>query len=75
MAHVTERQPQSIFQHVPRELLNIVGTTLAIFLTVLIGSTIASVLPDNPSPWLFAGCYAAPAGVMFAIYWYIAQRL
>jgi hypothetical protein len=75
MADIMNRGSGSLFRSVPREAINIVGTAAAIFLTVLIGSTIASVLPADPSPWLFAGCYLAPAAVMFAVYWYVAQRL
>lgn len=75
MTDVDHRRHPSLFSNLPREVLNIVGTALAIFFTVMIGSLITSVLPEDPSPWLFAGCYAAPAAVMFAIYWYIAQKL
>ena len=75
MPNVSHRSQGSWLHSVPREVVNIVGTALAIFLTVLIGSTIAAALPTEPSPWLFAGCYAAPAAVMFAIYWFVAQKL
>ncbi|WP_374570386.1 hypothetical protein [Phenylobacterium sp.] len=75
MSDVSNRGHLQLFRSLPRELINIMGTALAIFLTVLIGSTIAAALPSNPSPWLFAGCYAAPAAVMFALYWYVAQKL
>ena len=75
MTDVDQRRHPGLFSSLPREVLNIVGTALAIFLTVMIGSTITMILPEDPSPWLFAGSYAAPAAVMFAIYWYIAQKL
>ncbi|MFN3523025.1 MAG: hypothetical protein ACK4YQ_12320 [Phenylobacterium sp.] len=75
MSDISNRGPASLFRSLPREAVNIVGTAAAIFLTVLIGSAISSVLPENPSPWLFAGCYAAPGAVMFAVYWFIAQKL
>lgn len=75
MSDISNRGPASLFRNMPKEAVNIVGTAAAIFATVVIGSAVASVLPEDPSPWLFAGCYAAPAAVMFAVYWYIAQRL
>jgi len=75
MSDISNRGPASLFRNLPREAINIIGTAAAIFLTVVIGSTIASALPENPSAWLFAGCYAAPAAVMFAVYWFVAQRL
>ncbi|MFD1190611.1 hypothetical protein [Phenylobacterium conjunctum] len=69
------RQQAHPLRGVPRELINIVGTALALFAVVAAGGLISSVLPDNGSPWLFAASYGAPAAVAFVIYWWIAQKL
>ena len=45
----------------------------AIFFVVASGLGLSSVLPD-PSPWLIAAAYLAPAGLAFAAYWWVAQR-
>lgn len=57
----------------PVELLNIVGTAVAILVVVALGAALSSVLPQA-SPWLTAAAYLAPASVAFAAYWWIAQR-
>ena len=75
MLQTTSRERVALVRSVPRELINILGTALGIFLTVMVGGFLASALPDDPSPWLFAGCYVAPAAACFAIYWFIAQKL
>lgn len=58
----------------PPEIANIVGTAGAIFAVVAVGSGIVAVLPD-PSLWQTAAAYLAPAGLAFAAYWWIAQKL
>ncbi len=75
MTDISNRDHGSLFRGVPREAINIIGTALAIFVTVAAGASIAQLLPADPSPWLFAGSYAAPGAAVFAIYWYIAQKL
>lgn len=75
MADIINRGPVSLIRSLPREAINIVGSAAGIFVTVAAGAGISQALPADPSPWLFAGCYAAPAAAVFAIYWYIAQKL
>jgi len=75
VSEIINRGHGSLFRNLPREAVNIVGTALGIFVTVAAGATISQALPADPSPWLFAGCYAAPAAAVFAIYWYVAQKL
>ena len=58
----------------PAELVNIVGTSVALAAVVAIGSAIVTVLPE-PGAWAFAAAYLAPAGLAFAIYWWVAQKL
>ena len=60
--------------HVPAEVLNIGGTAGAILAVVGTGAGLSSMLPD-PSPWLTAAAYLAPASLAFAAYWWIAQKL
>lgn len=69
------RQPAHLLRGIPRELINIIGTALALFAVVATGGMISSVLPPGGSPWLFAASYGAPAAVAFVIYWWIAQKL
>jgi hypothetical protein len=57
----------------PAEIVTIVGAGAAIFFVVASGLGLSSVLPD-PSPWLIAAAYLAPAGLAFAAYWWVAQR-
>lgn len=59
---------------IPAELFNIVGTAVAVLGVVATGAFLSSVLPD-PSPWLTAAAYAAPAGLAFVAYWWVAQKL
>ena len=59
--------------HVPVELLNILATIGAALGVVAAGAAISAALPQ-PTPWMFAASYAAPAAIAFAIYWWIAQR-
>ncbi|MDR3506731.1 MAG: hypothetical protein P4L64_02425 [Caulobacteraceae bacterium] len=59
---------------IPREIIAMVGTALGIFLAVGAGSLIAAQVPDQ-SPWLFMLSFAAPAAVVFAIFWLISRRL
>jgi hypothetical protein len=59
----------------PPELVNIVGTSVAVLGVVAAGAAIASALPAPSSPWLFAASYGAPGAIAFAAYWWIAQRL
>ena len=63
-------------RQVPKELINIVGTALAIFVAVFLGSLLVSVIPaDRQSAWVTAGAFLTPAATMFALYWLIAQRI
>jgi hypothetical protein len=59
---------------VPAEIATIVGAAVAIFFVVFAGMGLSSVLPD-PSPWLVAAAYLAPASFAFAAYWWLAQKL
>ncbi|MFC3069916.1 hypothetical protein [Phenylobacterium soli] len=59
---------------VPAEILNIGGTAAAILAVVMTGAGLSSMLPD-PSPWLTAAAYLGPAGLAFAAYWWVAQKL
>lgn len=59
---------------IPAEVLNIGGTAGAILGVVVAGAGLSSMLPD-PSPWLAAAAYLAPASLAFAAYWWIAQKL
>lgn len=58
----------------PAELINIIGTGAAILGVVATGSAIVSVLPQ-PDAWQFAAAYLGPAGIAFAAYWWVAQKL
>ena len=58
---------------VPAEIGAIVGAAVAIFFVVASGLGLSSVLPE-PSPWLIAAAYLAPASLAFAAYWWVAQR-
>lgn len=66
--------PQRSGFKLPAELVNIVGTSAALAAVVAIGSAVVAVLPE-PGAWTFAAAYIAPAGLAFAIYWWIAQKL
>jgi hypothetical protein len=61
-------------ERVPSEALNVGGTAAAIFGVVATGAGLSATLPD-PSPWLMAAAYGAPAGVAFVAYWWVAQKL
>jgi hypothetical protein len=41
---------------------------------VAVGAGLSAALPE-PSPWLTASAYLAPASLAFAAYWWMAQRL
>lgn len=58
----------------PAELVNIIGTAAALLGVVATGSAIVSVLPQ-PDAWQFAAAYLGPAGIAFAAYWWVAQKL
>lgn len=75
MSDISNRGHAPLLKSIPREAINIIGTAIGIFVTVAAGASIAQLLPADPSPWLFAGSYAAPGAAVFAIYWYIAQKL
>ena len=76
MTDILNRGAGNLLRHAPKELINIVGTGLAILVAVALGATLASALPaDATSPYLFAGCFAAPAAAAFAVYWFVAQKL
>ena len=72
MAQTTTRPRTGL--KLPPEVVNIVGTAGAIFAVVATGSGIVAVLPE-PSLWQTAAAYLAPAGLAFAAYWWIAQKL
>jgi hypothetical protein len=72
MQNPTSREPGRF--KAPPEMVNILGTSGAILAVVSAGSAIVSVLPD-PNVWQFAAAYGAPAGLAFAAYWWIAQKL
>ena len=59
---------------VPTELVNIVGTSLALLGVVATGAAIVSVIPE-PSVAQFAAAYLGPASLAFAAYWWVAQKL
>jgi hypothetical protein len=56
------------------EVLNIGGAALAVLTVVAMGAGLSAALP-TPSPWLTAAAYLAPAGLGFAAYWWVAQKL
>jgi hypothetical protein len=58
----------------PVELATIFGAVAAILFVVAAGAGLTSVLP-NPTPWLTVAAFLAPAGLAFAAYWWIAQKL
>lgn len=58
----------------PAEILTIGGAAVAIGFVVAAGAGLTAVMPD-PSPWTTAAAYLAPAGLAFAAYWWIAQKL
>ncbi|MDB5444316.1 MAG: hypothetical protein JWP86_617 [Phenylobacterium sp.] len=59
---------------VPGEMLNIGAAAGAIAAVLAMGAGLSSVLPDG-SPWLAAAAYLAPAGLAFAAYWWVTQKL
>ena len=59
---------------VPAEFINIGGGVAAALGVVAAGACLTAALPE-PSPWLTASAYLAPASLAFAAYWWIAQRL
>lgn len=75
MAITHPRAPSNLLRSVPRELINILGTALALFAVVAVGGLISSALPDSQSPWLFAASYGVPAAIAFVVYWWVAQKL
>jgi len=61
---------------IPKEIINIAGTALAIFLAVFLGGLLVSAIPpERQSVWFTAGAFLTPAAAMFALYWLIAQKL
>jgi len=76
MTDIANRGAGNVFRHAPKELINIAGTGLAVLAALALGAALASALPaDAHSPFLFAGCFAAPAAAAFAVYWFMAQKL
>lgn len=59
---------------VPAEILNIGAVVVAILAVVGAGAGLSAALPVH-SPSLTAAAWLAPAGLAFAAYWWIAQRL
>ena len=59
---------------VPAEFISIGGAVAAALGVVAAGAGLSAALPD-PSPWLTASAYLAPASLAFAAYWWMAQRL
>jgi hypothetical protein len=62
----------SMLGFIPREIIAILGAALGILIAAEVGALITAQLPDN-SPWLVMLSYAAPTGVMFAIFWVITR--
>ncbi|QUD88174.1 hypothetical protein [Phenylobacterium montanum] len=67
-------KPGPALRAIPREVIAMVGTAFGILIAVGSGSLLAAQVPEN-SPWLFMAAYAAPAAVVFAIFWLISRRL
>lgn len=59
---------------VPMEMLNIGAAAGAVVAVLAIGAGLSSVLPEGSS-WLAAAAYLAPAGLAFAAYWWINQKV
>lgn len=73
-APATKPKSPSPLRAIPKEIIAMVGTAFGILIAVGSGSLIAAQVPDN-SPWLFMLAFAAPAAVVFAIFWLISRRL
>ena len=58
----------------PLEMLNIGAAAGAIAAVLAMGAGLSSVLPEGSS-WLAAAAYLAPAGLAFAAYWWITQKV
>jgi hypothetical protein len=58
----------------PVEMGAVGAAALAILFVIAAGTGLASILPD-PTPWLVAAAYLAPAGLAFTAYWWAAQKL
>lgn len=67
-------EPTPRVRHIPRELLVTAGFALAIFVVVLAGAGICSLM-TAPAGWQALAAYAGPAAVAFAVYWIVAHRL
>jgi hypothetical protein len=66
--------PKSVRARVGADLTTLAAVAGAALAVLGSGAAISSVLPSPASPWLFAGAYAAPGAIAFAVYWWIAQR-
>jgi hypothetical protein len=53
---------------------NFGAAVVAALAVVAVGAGLSAALPE-PSPWLTASAYLAPASLAFAAYWWMAQRL
>jgi hypothetical protein len=72
MPHSTVRDRSGL--RLAPELVNILGTSAALLGVVAAGSAIVAVLP-SPDTWQTAAAYLGPAGLAFAAYWWIAQKV
>jgi hypothetical protein len=59
---------------VPAEFISVGGGVAAALGVVAVGAGLSAALPE-PSPWLTASAYLAPASLAFAAYWWMAQKL
>jgi hypothetical protein len=55
----------------PSDAVAVLGAALGVLAA---GSAIAAVLPE-PTLWMLAAAYLAPASLAFAIHWWISQRV
>ena len=60
-------------RRMPVDMLTLGAGAAGCAVLVALGGALASVLPQ-PSPWLAAAAWLAPAGLAFAAYWWVAQR-
>jgi hypothetical protein len=58
----------------PVDILTVVGGAVTVLGVLAAGAGLSRLLPE-PSVWLTAAAYAAPASLAFAAYWWVAQKL
>ena len=69
----TEAKPETRRIRVPAEIINIFGTSGAIFAVAVAGDLLSRLPP--PSVWTTAAAYSAPAAAAFAVYWWVSRKL